>query len=186
MKSLEKLLFVFVAYTSWHSNVSAGSILDQTEVTTCEKATLARPGLGVSYQGFVSNEDYKFAAKIPKGEVAWSGVAENAPFHGFTIFLDSKMSSCINFEIHIRVSGDDASTFPQSTKKIRLGDGLARQWVNSGRGGGSFVTNINTSFSIERSGTIVDGTILLISPTSDLDRTKGIYDKFVRTARLTQ
>src|SRR5271169_3900545 len=73
-------------------------------VSTCEQETLARPGFGVSYKGTVRNDDYRFYANIPNGYVGW-GAAPNAPFHGFSIFINpkKKASSCIVFRIAIHI-----------------------------------------------------------------------------------
>ncbi len=44
-------------------------------VMECEQAVKTRPQVGNRYRGFVTNDDYRFSARIPRGLTAWGGVA---------------------------------------------------------------------------------------------------------------
>ena len=86
----------------------------QSTVMRCEEATRARPQTSVAYTGQVDNDDYKLSLRVPDGLKGWGGVAPNAPFHGFTIFLDSEPDACVLFEVHLRVDPTDAPEHPAS------------------------------------------------------------------------
>lgn len=159
------------------------SVAQNKAVLSCAQAVYSKPGIGAAYKGEVSNDDYQFVAKIPKGLTAWDGVADSAPFHGFTIFLDPKASACIVFEIHIRVDDEEGAKPAGSGKTLRLGRSVAHQWVSEGKNSTDSFTNITTMFSVVRAGSIVDGTVLLVAPTSNLLFAKKNYDEFIWSMR---
>jgi hypothetical protein len=151
-------------------------------VVSCAQATETRPHTGNAYRRSVSNEDYAFSARIPDGLIGWRGVAQDAPFHGFAIFLDSRMEACIIFEVHIRVD-DDTARSSSSTTSVQLGKAQGLQWINEGRISNSDVSNIHLLFSFRQPDQTDDGEVLLITPTSRLKATKAIYDAFVRSIK---
>ncbi len=182
----KKCAIGFIAFISMFDLARAEPAPGRNEAITCKQATLTKPVLGVAYQGFLSNEDYGLTGKIPQGLTGWSGVAAGAPFHGFTIFLDDQMSSCIIFEIHIRVNDVDAPPVLKSAKRFRLGDAEARQSASRGRGTNGLLTNVSTTFSIARPDAMEDGVIRLVASGRDLGHATALYDDFVRTVKLSK
>jgi hypothetical protein len=148
----------------------------------CSKATMARPGVGVGYKGEVSIDDFALHAHIPDELTGWGGVASNAPFHGFTIFLDPAMHSCIIFEMQLRIDEDEAPKRPKTSKTLLLGDATAWQVSSSNRAKG--LTNIQTYFSFSHDGHTDDGKVLLITRPGDLQKAKPIYDTFLKSVAL--
>lgn len=154
-----------------------------SNVVSCAQAAGTRPQIGNAFRGNVSNDDYAFSARIPNGLTGWGGVYKDAPFHGFTIFLDSNMEACIVFDVHIRVDADDTARPPSAATSIQLGKAHGWQWARDGKTGNSRLTNIHLLFSFKQSNQMDDGEILLISPTSRLKETKAAYDAFVRSIK---
>lgn len=148
----------------------------------CSKATMTRPGVGVGYKGEVSIDDFALHAQIPEELTGWGGVASNAPFHGFTIFLDPTMHSCILFEIHLRIDEDEAPKRPKASKTLLLGDATAWQVSSSNRE--KSLINIQTRFSFSHDGHTDDGMILLITPAADLQKARTVYDTFLKSVAL--
>ena len=145
-------------------------------VMECRQATKAQPHVGVAYTGHVKNQDYDFSVRIPPGLTAWGGVARDAPFHGFTVFLGPTTRSCIVFEIHIRVDEEDAVLPASGAARLQLGKAQGWQTTEQAMVHGVSMTSVKTTLAFSRPGGTVDGEILLISPTSMLHETKGTYD----------
>jgi hypothetical protein len=98
LRAICPLLLVGMATARLEAQVSRPG-----RVSTCSEASLVEPGFGASYRGTVTNDDYKLVLSIPDGLTGW-GADPIAPFHGFTIFLSAEdRSTCIVFEIHLRV-----------------------------------------------------------------------------------
>jgi hypothetical protein len=151
------------------------------EVVTCSQAPLTRPEVGIAYRGEVSIDDYKFSANVPRGLTGWGGVAASAPFHGFTIFLDHSLRSCILFEVHVRVDDADGPLHSSSAKSLSLGQ--AKAWQSSAsvttKEGG--LMNIRTSFTFEHDGQIDDGEVMLISPSTEQRSGVQVYEDFLKS-----
>jgi hypothetical protein len=141
-----------------------------------------RPHIGIAYRGEVSSDDYRFSAHIPDGLTGWGGVGQGAPFHGFTIFLDSKMESCIEFEVHLRVDQADAPGHSLVATPLQLGTAQAWRIVREGLN----VTNITTSFSSKHLSRVDDGEIVLIAPTARLHEAKRAYDAFLDSVKFVR
>ncbi len=146
---------------------------------SCDRATMSRPQVGVAYRGDVSIDDYKLHARVPEGLTGWGGVANNAPFHGFTIFLDSLGRSCIVFEVHLRIDDDEVPVRPHTAKRLSLGNATA--WQVSNRNHAQGPINITTYFSFEQKSRVDDGRILLISPPEDFQKTRSTYTIFLNS-----
>ncbi len=155
-------------------------------IMTCGQVTTTRPDVGVAYKGEVAIDDYRFAAHIPEGMIGWGGVASDAPFHGFTIFLGPAMQSCILFEVHVRVNEDEAPLRLDSAKTLSLGEAKAWQTSTSATVGTARLTNVKTSFSFKQGDQIDDGEILLVSPSAELGKTRPIYEAFLRSIKFGQ
>jgi hypothetical protein len=151
------------------------------EVVDCRHATMTKPGVGNKYKGTVSNDDYAFSVRVPTGLTGWSGVAREAPFHGFTMFLGSRLSACIVFEIHVRVDESDKPAPPVSAVPMSLGDASAWQSMSQSESPAGGTTNIRTLFAFERADQVDDGEILQVAPTSTLPIAKAAYDAFIRS-----
>jgi hypothetical protein len=169
-------LIVFVA-----AGVNGAEAPRGPEVVDCHHATLSKPGVGNEYKGSVDNDDYAFSVRIPPGLTGWDGVARDAPFHGFTIFLDSKLSACIVFEIHVRVDENDKPAPPASAVPMRLGAASAWQSTRQSPLTSGPITNVRALLSFKRPDQVDDGEILLVAPTSALAEARPIYDAFVRS-----
>ena len=153
----------------------------QPTVKGCGQVVSTRPGDGPVYRGAVENSDYDFSAQVPLGLTGWGGVAESAPFHGFTIFLDPKAKSCIMFEVRIRVNESDALAQPPKSKPISLGKATGWQTSYTGIVNGIRLTNVATTFSFKQPDQIDDGVVLLVAPAPNAQDALGIYDSFLRS-----
>jgi hypothetical protein len=151
----------------------------ESRVKSCEKATFAKPGLGRPYKGTVRNSDYDFRASIPPNLTAWSGVADEAPFHGFAVFLDATEQSCILFEVHIRVDENAVVEPPVAAKRLALGKAIGWQKTISGVINGTGFVNTTTTFSFVQADQTDDGEIILVAPLSQAGGLAKIYDEFV-------
>lgn len=156
-------------------------LAETPKVVTCSQATLTKPELGVAYRGTVTNDDYKFIATIPDGYTGWGGVAPNAPFHGFTIFVDHSLRSCILFEVHLRVDDADGLFHPNSAKSLSLGQARAWQTSNSVNTKEGELRNFKTVFTFEHDGQIYDGQVTLVSPAAEAPNTIRVYDIFLKS-----
>jgi hypothetical protein len=161
---------------------SPGADAQARATVSCAEATMTKPNVGVAYRGDVSIDDYKFHTRIPGGLTGWSGTATDAPFHGFTIFLDPSMHSCILFEIHLRIDDDEAPVRPHGAKAIAVGRATAWQ-ITSGRQAKGPV-NVTTYFSFRQDGQTDDGKVLLISPPEELQTTRVLYDALLRSVSI--
>ena len=139
-------------------------------VKTCSQISLARPGLGASYRGTLRIDDYKLAFTIPQGLTGW-GADPVAPFHGFTIFLasDDDRSSCIIFEIYLRVEPGQTGTRRHGVKTM-IGDVPAWKENATGAINGTELTNVTVRFSYAHDREVDDGTVRLVTPTKDISR----------------
>ena len=151
---------------------------------SCSQATMVKAGVGVPYSGDVSIDDYKLRARIPQGLTGWGGVAPDAPFHGFAIFLDSSMRDCIVFEIHLRIDDDEVPVRPHTAKMLPLGNAKAWQIVRSGSNRATDPVNLTTYFSFGQNGQINDGRILLVSRPEELPKTRLLYETFLKSMTL--
>jgi hypothetical protein len=152
-----------------------------SRAVSCGQATLSRPGVGRAYRGAIANEEYAFSARIPRGLTGWDGVDQSAPFHGFTIFLDPQMTTCVTFEVHIQIEPGDTPRPPKSATPVKLGDASAWQSMRSGLVNNSNINNVVTDFSIRRSNHTDEGEILLVAPTEKIGQARRVYDAFVRS-----
>jgi hypothetical protein len=172
---------------SWNSYASDAGL---RPLTSCSDVFGAPPGSGASYSGRVSNDDYNFSAQIPDGLKGWRGVAQGAPYHGFTMFRGDSTNACIAIEMHIRVEDDEAPLRPASAKNIKLGSASGFQYVvrSMGMDGKVPYVNIHTSFTYVRKigGEVDDGDIVLIVPASDLPEWERLYNAFVESVRFGQ
>jgi hypothetical protein len=179
---LKKMCLMVFALMFVAPRLSHAAKYPPQNVLNCSQATKAKQGVGNAFQGDVTNDDYAFSARVPSGFTGWSGVAEGAPFHGFTIFLDSKSMSCIVVEMHIRIDDDEAPNHPSSAV-VQLGSSHGMQLTSRGEVAGAPFTNITTSFSATRGGEVDDGEVLLIAPTPEIAHMKRVYDAFLRSIK---
>lgn len=146
---------------------------------TCGEATLTRPGVGTAYRWMVRNDTYAFSAVIPAGLTGWSGVAPEAPFHGFTVFLGPE--SCVIFQIQLRVDDGPPADLRGA---VRRRDGVRMiERRNAGlRNGVRFVAT-KTMFSHARAQEVDDGSVVLITPESRRVADERVYRQFVRSLK---
>jgi len=161
-----------------------GQATSGRKISTCNEVTLARPGRGVAYRGLVQNSDYGLAVTIPDGLVGW-GAAPEAPFHGFTIFLDSGRTSCIIFEVHLRVElPEDRNVInPGAERGHRIDVGNRRGWqvVESGQIGGSTVRNVNVALELPHRGYVNDANITFITPNDGTGINGLVFKRFLES-----
>lgn len=178
MISKKMALCVVLIYPSLvHSQAGPGV----QRVVDCAQATKTRPHVGVAYTGRVTNEDFGLSLRVPSGLTAWGGVAPDAPFHGFTFFLDSATNSCIVVEVHLRVDEEDTPSRPPGSPRLQFGGAEGWQITERGTVHGVSITNVRTEFTFTRPSRTDDGEILLVSPTLKLSGAKRIYDDFLRS-----
>jgi hypothetical protein len=160
-----------------------GSVNPQSSVKSCAQITFTKPGIGGPYKGTVQNSDYNFTAILPSRLTAWSGVADEAPFHGFTLFLDAAGDSCILFEVHIRVDDEAVVRPPVGAKRVNIGKAIGWQNKASGIVNGTRFINATTTFSFVQPDQIDDGEITLVAPKSRSEEAMKTYDEFVQNLR---
>ncbi len=158
----------------------------RSRVKSCAQITFTKPGIGHPYKGTVRNSDYNLTAILPPRLTAWGGVADEAPFHGFTLFLDAAGESCIEFYVHIRVDEDAAVKPPTGAKRLALGRAIGWQTRVSGVINGSRFLNTTTTFSFVQSDQIDDGDIILAAPQSHSETAMNTYDEFIRNLHFGQ
>ena len=112
--------------------ISQSAVRNPSTAIGCRQATTTLPQKGVAYRGAVTNDDYHFSARIPSDLTGWGGIADNAPFHGFTMFLDAKGDSCIVFEIHLRVDRIDTPKRLSGGTAVQLGKAVGWQELKDG------------------------------------------------------
>lgn len=145
----------------------------------CNEVTLTRPEIGAAYRGRVSNDDYHFSVQVPHGLTGWSGTADSAPFHGFTIFLGSDGGSCIVFEVHIRVDEENVPHHPGDAKPLYLGKAAAWQMAIKGNRNGVELENVLTSYSFSQPDQTDDGSVTLVTNSRDKARDLRLYSEFL-------
>ena len=155
------------------------------KVIDCDQANMRRKGVGVAFRGTVVNGDYLFSVKIPKNLTGWSGVASSAPFHGFNIFFDPKTKACIIFNVHVRIDDSDAPELISGTS-LHFGKAQGLQSTRAGEVMNEHMTNVSTIFSIKRINEVIDGEVILITPTSNLSKLKPIYDSFLLSLKFRE
>jgi hypothetical protein len=155
-------------------------------VSTCDTISNARSGEGVAYRGVVNNDDYRFTATIPEGLTGW-GAAPDAPFHGFTIFLDPDRSACIHFTIGIHVDlPEDVSAQPGKLDRaanIKVGNRTGTQTRRSGSVGATRFDNITVKVDLPRGGYRNEVTITLVTPAKESAHAMKVLDRFLLEIR---
>lgn len=158
-------------------------------ISTCEQQTLAQPGIGVSYKGTVRNDDYRFSATIPDGLLGW-GAAPNAPFHGFSIFInpESRGRSCIVFRIGIHVDLEEDKAAPERQglrlERITVGGRSATRRSSVGSASGTIYENVNVWLQVpHKKDDTHDVEIVLVTPKDDAVRARAIFDRFLASFR---
>ena len=116
---IKKLIVLLIAVSFTKAAYCQVSV-HRSKVVNCAQATRTRPQIGNVFRGSVSNDDYAFSARIPNGLTGWGGVYKDAPFHGFTIFLDSNMEACIVFEVHLGSKATIRQDHPQPLRQFNL------------------------------------------------------------------
>ena len=174
----------FVLGFSVASLIATAATAQAQAVLTCEQLVTTRAGVGQAYRGAFRNDDYKVSARIPTGLVGWGGVANSAPFHGFTIFLNHEQTSCIVFEIHIRVIDQERLGPPPTAERLKLGRAKGWQFKSRGIAGTLELLNVETAFTSKLSDQVDDGTILLVTPLPGSAKAEEIYSRFVRSVAI--
>jgi len=151
-------------------------------IFTCSMISLARPGNGVEYKGEVRNGDYLFSASVPPGLVGW-GAGDNAPFHGFTVFLGDRpeSNSCIVFRIGMRVelAGDVVSPAASRNLKMRIGNRMGVRTRSVGLSHGIEFENIDVNLELPRKGYVNDVWITLVTPVHGASKNEVVLGKFL-------
>jgi len=173
---------VAAGFFLWTSTLVHGEDLPNRNVRTCGEITLARPGMGVAYKASVQNSDYRFSAIIPNGLVGW-GAAPNAPFHGFAVFLGSDQTSCIVFEIHLRVDLPEDRVGERTPRKrgrrVEVGNRRGAETFETGSATGSALQNVNVSLELHRNGYTNDASITLVTPQIEAAQNKRVFERFL-------
>lgn len=113
------------------------------------------------------------------------GVSTDAPFHGFTIFLDTfnLSGACIDFEIHLKVDKDEKDKRPYSAHEVRLGNLFGLELTHKEKIMGMDVKIVRTSFSYKKGNDIIDGAITMSVLEKDYVKGKAIYDNLLNSFR---
>lgn len=144
--------------------------------------------MGNVFKGDVINDDYAFSAYIPNELLGWGGVSPDAPFHGFTVFLNTLNLSdaCIDFEIHRRIDNDEERNYPDTAHHIRLGNISGWELIQKEKIMGMEVKIVRTSFSYEKGYEVIDGIIIMSILERDYLKGKVIYDKFLESFQFNE
>jgi len=173
------------ALVPWMGACAQSASFAAPHIQTCDSITLARPGVGVAYKGTVRNDDYGVKIDIPGGLTGWGGVAPEAPFHGFVIFLPDSPRSCIGFRIQLRVDLGDGALPERHHAGKAAAVGNRRGWEDdrSGVVNGTALTNVTITFSVPHRREIYDGSVWLVTPTEELEKEMPTFRKFVSGIR---
>ena len=179
--NISMMLGVLMAVVLPVAGTGRGATPRPPAVRSCNAETAVRRGVGTAYRGTVRNDDYRFVADVPAGMTGWSGVASGAPFHGFTIFLESSPQSCIVFDIHLRVDEEDGPRMPAGVPMF--GGATGEERVARGTARGVRLRTVVTTFSRRRAHETDDGSVTLITPEDDVRRTEPVYREFLQKLR---
>ena len=175
-------LFIWILF-SVPSLLLSEQVVDEA-ATTCEKVSLARPGMGVSYKGTVRNSDYRFSATVPDGLEGW-GAGGNAPFHGFAFYprYASDATICVVFSIqmHVDLPEDRAASAQRSAamRHVRVGNRTGLKASTSGSVKGTSYENETVSLELPRRGYHNDVVITLVTPTSEREQAESVFARFL-------
>jgi hypothetical protein len=162
--------------------VIPSSTLETENVNTCRSISLARPAEGSPFTGIVHNASYGFDAALPAGMTGW-GAAKGAPFHGFVIFLDAGLNSCINFNVQIHVELPENLPEPPTQanpgKPVKLDSetGTIRVW--RGTVNGLEIENQEILVKRVRGQRQDDFVISFITPVADRKSTERVFESFL-------
>ncbi len=162
------------------------------EARDCVALTLSQPSEGTASVGTVRIDPFGISLTVPDGLVGW-GAAQDAPFHGFAIFLGTTPRACIVFGIYweFQISGSDLQ--PPRGRAVKVGNRVG--WERRTRGAieGLDWTNVTVTFppmSVptpqaggRRSQDVEVGWVALATPTKDLATTLPVLQKFVGSFR---
>jgi hypothetical protein len=81
------------------------------------------------------------------------------------------------------VNEDEAPLRLDMAKTFLLGEAKAWQISTSAAVGTTRLANVKTSFSFKQGSQIADGEVLLVSPSTELGKTKPIYEAFLRSIK---
>jgi hypothetical protein len=152
-----------------------------TGMVTCKEIGAVSTGIGWRARGRFSNDDYGFSVRVPTGVTAWSGVAKEAPFHGFGFRLNSSSRSCIDLELGWRVDSDEPPSLPSGMTPIPMAGATAGVAEIRGQIHETPFLNRIVYFTSKQGDGFVDGRITLVVPTRDEKRARAIFDAFVRS-----
>jgi hypothetical protein len=170
---------------------NAGRLIGQSgpaeKMFSCDTISLARPGEGVAYRDGFTNDDYHFSATIPPGLTAW-GAAPDAPFHGFTILLDTRSSktSCIHLVVGMRVDLPEdppSNSNHKGATSVKVGNRVGLQKVTRGIVHGVSFENLRISLDLPHSGYQNNVIITLVTPTGATGVTLPIFKRFISQIR---
>jgi len=183
----ERLLRVFATAILVSQGMTHAGLFASPHIRTCATISFARAGYGVSYEGVIANSDYGFSVTIPSGLIAW-GAAPSAPFHGFTIFLDSSgtRESCLDFAIENVFEADESvAEGPQdrNATRVKVGNQNGAKFVDKGVIDGVHLDNVTVHVEIPRPGRKVSVTITLITPREQSRMAERVLESFLRSFR---
>jgi hypothetical protein len=176
-----RFLHALATVLSISHEISHASLFASPNVRKCATISLASAGYGVSYQGLIANSDYGFSMTIPKGLMGW-GAAPNAPFHGFTVFLDSlgTKQSCIDFAVENVFDVDDSvgeAAKNHSATRIKVGNRTGTRFVSRGVIDGVRIENVTVHVELPRRGRRVSVTLILVTPTEEKRTTEQVFEQ---------
>lgn len=158
---------------------------NDSSVLTCSNITLAEPPRGVEYRGVVKNSDYRFSVRIPSGLAGW-GAAPGAPFHGFSVFLNSAKtparSSCIHVLVEQEVFLDEDSRRVAPgvlSRTVRIGNRQGSERTVVGLVQGIMVENRRVSLELSRQAYTNFLSVTLVTPSDERSRTEAIFRSFI-------
>lgn len=150
-------------------------------VKSCAGFVNGSAGSGVAYRHHILNDDYHMSIVAPKGETGWSGVADDAPFHGFAIFPAGARSSCIILFVGWRVDDDKKPVRPPGSTDVKIRGTQAWSEHLEGVVEHQKMVNEIVSFSAPVRTTFADGQVIMVAPADEAPKVRKIYQQVLES-----
>jgi len=118
---------------------------------------------------------------VPHGLVGWGGVDKHAPFHGFTIYLNDKATSCLLFSIAYRVDldGDTPGKPLSNARPVQFGNRPGIQSSTTGTVAGTRFENVYINLEYPLQDERLGVGVILITPASENKAAKATLSTFL-------
>jgi hypothetical protein len=150
-------------------------------VKSCSSFFNGSAGSGVAYRHHILNDDYHMSVVVPQGETGWSGVADDAPFHGFAVFPVGTRSSCIILVVGWRVDDDEKPSRPPGSTDAKIRGTQAWSEQREGTIEHQNMMNEIVSFSAPVRTTFADGQVIMVASADEAPKVRKIYQRVLES-----